>query len=72
MITLEKVPTESSYQFNISATDSMGLLDIAVADITVTDLNDNIPEFLNCSAYAPEVSEDAPFGTTVLQVSHCD
>ncbi|XP_072169186.1 neural-cadherin-like [Diadema setosum] len=63
---------QSLYQFNISATDSTGLESMAMAEISVTDLNDNIPSFPDCGTYAPSISEDANNGDEVIQVTAVD
>uniref|UniRef100_A0A8C5X710 Cadherin domain-containing protein n=1 Tax=Malurus cyaneus samueli TaxID=2593467 RepID=A0A8C5X710_9PASS len=53
-----------SYELELQARDGGGLFDTAKVLITVTDINDNVPEILVRSALS-EVSEDAPPGTVV-------
>ncbi|NWV65404.1 PCDGA protein, partial [Malurus elegans] len=53
-----------SYELEMQARDGGGLFDTAKVLITVTDINDNVPEISVRSALS-EVSEDAPSGTVV-------
>ncbi|NXE99907.1 PCDG7 protein, partial [Menura novaehollandiae] len=54
----------NSYELEVQARDGSGLSDTAKVAITVTDINDNMPEISVRSALN-EVSEDAPSGTVV-------
>ncbi|NXB85366.1 PCDG7 protein, partial [Vidua chalybeata] len=56
----------TSYELEIQARDGgdLSLSDIAKVVITVTDVNDNVPEISVRSALS-EISEDAPSGTVV-------
>nr|XP_038042542.1 protocadherin gamma-A10-like [Anas platyrhynchos] len=53
-----------SYEFRVQARDSGELFDTATVSISVTDVNDNVPE-LTVSSALSEISEDAPPGTVV-------
>ncbi|XP_066184992.1 protocadherin gamma-A10-like isoform X3 [Sylvia atricapilla] len=53
-----------SYELEVQAHDSGGLLDTAKVTITVTDVNDNAPE-LTVSSNLNEIPEDAQPGTVV-------
>ncbi|XP_063204680.1 protocadherin gamma-A2-like [Chroicocephalus ridibundus] len=53
-----------SYELEVQARDGGGLFDTAKVIITVTDVNDNMPEISVRSALS-EISEDAPPGTVV-------
>ncbi|XP_074460241.1 protocadherin gamma-A10-like isoform X9 [Larus michahellis] len=53
-----------SYELEVQARDGGGLFDTAKVIITVTDVNDNMPEMSVRSALS-EISEDAPPGTVV-------
>ncbi|NXY79623.1 PCDG9 protein, partial [Glareola pratincola] len=53
-----------SYELEVQAHDGGGLFDNAKVIITVTDVNDNMPEVSVRSALS-EISEDAPPGTVV-------
>ncbi|XP_040429029.1 protocadherin gamma-A10-like [Cygnus olor] len=53
-----------SYEFRVEAQDGGGLSDTATVSISVTDVNDNVPEISVRSALS-EISEDAPSGTVV-------
>ncbi|NXF99817.1 PCDG7 protein, partial [Sakesphorus luctuosus] len=53
-----------SYELEVQARDGGGLSDTAKVAITVTDINDNVPEISTRSALN-EISEDAPPGTVV-------
>ncbi|XP_074012195.1 protocadherin gamma-A2-like [Numenius arquata] len=52
------------YELEVEAHDGGGLFDTAKVEITVTDVNDNMPE-LTVSSALSEISEDAPPGTVV-------
>ncbi|XP_074694461.1 protocadherin gamma-A2-like [Strix aluco] len=52
------------YELEVHARDGGGLFDTAKVAITVTDVNDNVPE-LTVSSALSEISEDAPSGTVV-------
>ncbi|KAM6055957.1 uncharacterized protein VSU04_010168 [Chlamydotis macqueenii] len=52
------------YELEVQAEDDGGLFDRAKVTITVTDVNDNVPEISVQSALS-EISEDAPSGTVV-------
>ncbi|XP_064017507.1 protocadherin gamma-A10-like isoform X5 [Pogoniulus pusillus] len=54
----------SSHEFEVQAHDGGGLFDTTQVVITLTDVNDNVPEISVRSALN-EVSEDAPSGTVV-------
>ncbi|XP_027761213.1 protocadherin gamma-A7-like [Empidonax traillii] len=53
-----------SYELEVQARDGAGLFDTTKAAITVTDVNDNVPEISVRSALS-EISENAPPGTVV-------
>uniref|UniRef100_A0A8C3BX22 Cadherin domain-containing protein n=1 Tax=Cairina moschata TaxID=8855 RepID=A0A8C3BX22_CAIMO len=53
-----------SYEMEVQAHDGGGLFDTATVSISVTDVNDNVPEISVRSALS-EISEDAPPGTVV-------
>ncbi|XP_064886358.1 protocadherin gamma-A10 isoform X20 [Columba livia] len=53
-----------SYEMEVQARDGGGLSNTAKVEITVTDVNDNVPE-LTVSSVQSEISEDAPSGTIV-------
>ncbi|XP_059681580.1 protocadherin gamma-A10-like [Gavia stellata] len=53
-----------SYELEVQARDGGGLSDTAKVLITVTDVNDNVPEISVRSALSA-ISEDAPSGTVV-------
>ncbi|KAM6299698.1 LOW QUALITY PROTEIN: uncharacterized protein AAHN32_007159 [Aegotheles albertisi] len=53
-----------SYELEVHAGDGGGLFDISKVAITVTDVNDNVPEISLRSALSA-ISEDAPSGTVV-------
>ncbi|KAM6299700.1 LOW QUALITY PROTEIN: uncharacterized protein AAHN32_007161 [Aegotheles albertisi] len=53
-----------SYELQVQARDGGGLSDSAKVAITVTDVNDNVPEISVRSALSA-ISEDAPSGTVV-------
>nr|XP_034190810.1 neural-cadherin isoform X1 [Osmia lignaria] len=44
----------------------------AVVVVFITDVNDNKPEFKDCSMYNPKVEEGAPNGSTVIKVQATD
>ncbi|NWI43430.1 PCDG5 protein, partial [Picathartes gymnocephalus] len=54
----------NSYKLEVQVRDGGALFDVAKVAITVTDVNDNVPEISLRSALS-EVSEDAPSGTVV-------
>ncbi|NWR40358.1 PCDG1 protein, partial [Tachuris rubrigastra] len=54
----------SSYELEVQARDGGELSDTAKIQITVTDVNDNVPKISVRSALN-EISEDAPLGTVV-------
>ncbi len=64
---------EDSYQLVIQATDfgTPSRSGVAYVNITVTDVNDNAPQFMN-EPYSAEVFENQPAETKVLQVSALD
>ncbi|XP_056358650.1 protocadherin gamma-A10-like [Oenanthe melanoleuca] len=53
-----------SYELEVQAYDEGGLFDTTKVVVTVTDVNDNVPEISVRSALG-EISEDAPSGTVV-------
>ncbi|KAM7042523.1 protocadherin gamma-A5-like [Acridotheres tristis] len=53
-----------SYELEVQAHDGGGLFDTTKVVVTVTDVNDNVPEISVRSALR-EISEDAPSGTVV-------
>uniref|UniRef100_A0A8C3TY23 Cadherin domain-containing protein n=1 Tax=Catharus ustulatus TaxID=91951 RepID=A0A8C3TY23_CATUS len=53
-----------SYELEVQADDGGGLFHTAKVVVTVTDVNDNVPEISVRSALS-EISEDAPSGTIV-------
>ncbi|TRZ05565.1 hypothetical protein HGM15179_021541, partial [Zosterops borbonicus] len=53
-----------AYELDLQAYDGGTLYDTAKVGITVTDVNDNMPEISVMSAIS-EISEDAPSGTAV-------
>ncbi|NXP95284.1 PCDGA protein, partial [Passerina amoena] len=54
----------NSYELEVQAYDGGGLFDTTKVTISVTDINDNMPEISVRSAIS-EISEDAPSGTVV-------
>ncbi|NWZ17060.1 PCDG2 protein, partial [Agelaius phoeniceus] len=54
----------NSYELNVQAHDGGALFDKTKVVVTVTDVNDNVPEISMRSALR-EISEDAPSGTVV-------
>ncbi|NWZ17501.1 PCDG7 protein, partial [Agelaius phoeniceus] len=54
----------NSYELEVQAYDGGGLFDTTKVTISVTDVNDNMPEISVTSAIS-EISEDAPSGTVV-------
>lgn len=60
---------QSGYLLTVTARDGGNppLSDTTDVEISVTDINDNAPQFFNASYYG-SVSEDALTGTSVLQV----
>ncbi|XP_054024581.1 protocadherin gamma-A5-like [Dryobates pubescens] len=54
----------NTYELEVQARDGGGLSNKAKIAITVTDVNDNIPELIVSSALT-EISEDSPSGTVV-------
>ncbi|XP_074408578.1 protocadherin gamma-A10-like [Zonotrichia albicollis] len=54
----------NSYELEVQAFDGGGLFDTSKVTISVTDVNDNMPEISVRSAIS-EISEDAPSGTVV-------
>ncbi|NXR95668.1 PCDG4 protein, partial [Hypocryptadius cinnamomeus] len=63
----------NSYELDVQAHDGGGLFDTTEVVVTVTDVNDNVPEISMRSALR-EIPEDAPSGTVValLQVRDKD
>jgi hypothetical protein len=57
----------SSYTIGISATDDSSLSSTVVIDVTVGDVNDNTPEFIQ-PLYTASISENVPIGMSVLSV----
>ncbi|XP_054143742.1 protocadherin gamma-A10-like [Melozone crissalis] len=57
----------NSYELEVQADDGGGLFDTTKVTISVTDVNDNMPEISVRSAIS-EISEDAPSGTVVALV----
>nr|XP_038042551.1 protocadherin gamma-A5-like [Anas platyrhynchos] len=53
-----------SYEMEVQVHDGGGLFDTAMVSISVSDVNDNVPEISVRSALS-EISEDAPPGTVV-------
>ena len=66
---MARAAVESSYTFAVVATDMANNEANATVEISVTDLNDNIPIFPECGNYRGEVSEDATIDTDVITVS---
>ncbi|XP_022163708.1 protocadherin-like wing polarity protein stan isoform X2 [Myzus persicae] len=64
---------QSGYLLTVTARDGGNppLSDTTDVEISITDINDNAPQFFNASYYG-SVSEDAITGTSVLQVSASD
>ncbi|NXU19569.1 PCDGA protein, partial [Pardalotus punctatus] len=64
---------DTSYELEVQAHDGGELFDTAKVVITVTDVNDNVPEISMRSALS-EISEDSPSGTVValLRVQDLD
>lgn len=62
--------TLSGYLLTVTAKDGgvPALSDTTDVEISVTDVNDNAPQF-NKVSYSGSISEDALVGTSVLQVS---
>lgn len=60
---------QSGYLLTVTARDGGNppLSDTTDVEISITDINDNAPQFFNASYYG-SVSEDALTGTSVLQV----
>ncbi|XP_050835596.1 protocadherin gamma-A2-like isoform X12 [Serinus canaria] len=54
----------NSYELEVQAHDGGGFFDTAKVLVTVTDVNDNVPDILIRSSLS-EISEDAPSGTVV-------
>ncbi|XP_054024622.1 protocadherin gamma-A10-like [Dryobates pubescens] len=52
------------YELEVQAEDGEGLSDTAKITITVTDVNDNVPE-ISVQSTLSEISEDAPSGTVM-------
>ena len=65
--------TTSQYRFEVSATDhgNLPFKGTANVHITVTDVNDNKPRFLQ-SNYEKSILENVQSGTHVLEVSAVD
>lgn len=57
---------EQSYQMRVVATDGENTGSINI-DITVVDINDNSPKFLN-NSYTAQVPENTPVDSTIVQV----
>ncbi|NWI59433.1 PCDGC protein, partial [Calyptomena viridis] len=55
---------DNAYELEVQAHDGGGLSDTAEVAITVTEINDNVPEISVRSALS-EISEDAPSGTVI-------
>ncbi|XP_063025260.1 protocadherin gamma-A10-like [Melospiza melodia melodia] len=55
---------DDSYKLQVQAHDGGGLFDTTEVEVTVADVNDNVPEISVRSALS-EISEDAPSGTVV-------
>ena len=63
---------ETTSYFNLTVVASDGVnTGTTFVEITIVDINDNTPEFLN-SSYRLSLPEDTPGGTPVLQVSTKD
>ena len=65
------------YELNVTATDdgtccTNGAATLhtttAVVVVFITDVNDNKPEFAECSTYSPKVQEGAANGSPVIKV----
>lgn len=65
--------TTAGYTLVVTAQDNgmPSLSDIANIEIEVLDVNDNVPQFEQ-EFYSASVSEDAPIGTSVIQVHATD
>ena len=60
-----------SFQFSVVARDGGGRIGTARVDVTITDVNDNAPQFLQTS-YNSSIIESAPTGTPVLSLDVSD
>ena len=60
-----------SFQFSVVARDGGGRIGTARVDVTITDVNDNAPQFLQTS-YNNSIIESAPTGTPVLSLDVSD
>ncbi|CAB4019339.1 Protocadherin Fat 4, partial [Paramuricea clavata] len=72
-IQIAKIPdheTTSFFNLTVVASDGVGT-GMTFVEITIMDVNDNVPEFLN-SSYSFSLPEDTPGGASVLQVSAKD
>eukprot|EP00057_Strongylocentrotus_purpuratus_P034310 XP_794702.3 PREDICTED: neural-cadherin [Strongylocentrotus purpuratus] len=72
VISVARAAVESSYMFAVVASDIANNEANATVEISVTDLNDNIPIFPECDNYRGEVSEDATIDTDVITVTATD
>eukprot|EP00118_Oscarella_pearsei_P012437 m.91691 g.91691 ORF g.91691 m.91691 type:complete len:1711 (+) comp36705_c0_seq1:99-5231(+) len=65
--------TQSSFNLTVKAVNraDTSLTATATVVVTISDVNDNAPKFIQKS-YAANVSESAPIGTTVVQISAVD
>lgn len=59
--------TQSQYEVPIAVTDNGGFMAFSSILVTVSDMNDNVPQFL-VQEYKGIVYHDAPVNSTVLQV----
>lgn len=60
-----------SFQFSVVARDGGGRIGTARVDVTVEDVNDNAPRFLQRN-YSDSIIESAPTGTPVLSLNVAD
>ncbi|XP_041454487.1 neural-cadherin isoform X3 [Lytechinus variegatus] len=72
VISMIAAATDSSYTFEVVATDQTGNSAMASVQVSFTDLNDNIPTFPNCGSYSGTVAEDAAIDTSIITVSASD
>ncbi|XP_076394562.1 neural-cadherin isoform X3 [Megachile rotundata] len=78
----DKISLErDKYELNVTAVDDGACCpngettthtSTAVVVVFITDVNDNKPEFKDCSMYNPKVEEGAPNGSTVIKVQATD
>ena len=64
--------TDPSLSFMVEVSDSVNEVDTATVSITVTDVNDNAPDFGNTGMLYVNVSEGAFVGFSVATVTATD